>query len=170
MTALEFSHQIIGHESSLRLFTKRFTQDEEYSKDLVQETILKALTNRSKFREHINLKGWLFTILRNTFISNYRKGKSFQKVNSEAGDFLISNEIDLHTFNKPDKYTEYQELLAIVKRLPENLKNPFEMHFKGYKYDEIAEMLQIPIGTVKNRIYQARKTVQRLTQNTLHRA
>jgi len=168
MTVLEFSHQIIGHESSLRLFTKRFTQDEEYSKDLVQETILKALISRDKFREHINLKGWLFTILRNTFINNYRKSRSFQKVNSEAGDFLINNEIDLHTFNKPDKYTEYQELLTIVRRLPGNLKDPFEMHFKGYKYNEISDTLQIPIGTVKNRIFQARKRVQSLTQNTLH--
>jgi RNA polymerase sigma-70 factor (ECF subfamily) len=165
MTTLEFSHQIISHESSLRFFTKRFTQDEEYSKDLVQETMLKALTNRDKFRQHINLKGWLFTILRNIFISNYRKGKSFQKVNSEAGDFFINNEIDLHTFNKPDKNSEYQELLTTVRSLPDNLKYPFEMHFNGYKYNEIADTLQIPIGTVKNRIYHARKTVQRLTQN-----
>jgi len=167
MTALEFSHQIISHEPGLALLTKRFTQDAEYSKDLVQETILKALTNRNKFRDNTNLKGWLFTILRNTFINNYRKGRSFQKVNSEASDFFIYNEIDLHTFNKPDKYAEYQELLALVKQLPDNLREPFEMHYEGYKYHEISEKLEIPIGTVKNRIFQARKNIQNLTQNTL---
>jgi RNA polymerase sigma-70 factor (ECF subfamily) len=167
MTAVEFSHQILSHEQSLSLLTRRFTQDAEYSKDLVQETILKALTNRSKFRSNTNLKGWLFTILRNTFINNYRKGRAFQKVNSEASDFFIYNEVDLHTFNKPDKHTEYQELLTIVKLLPDNLREPFEMHFEGYKYHEISDKLQIPIGTVKNRIFQARKSVQNSTPNNL---
>lgn len=163
MTAIEFNHQVIGHQSSLAILTKRFTQDDEYSKDLVQETLLKALTNRSKFREHTNLKGWLFTIMRNIFINSYRKGKSFQKLSSEAGDFILSNEIDLHTFSKPDKYTEYQELLAKVDCLSDNLKVPFDMHFKGYKYQEISEELKIPIGTVKNRIFQARKIMQKTT-------
>ena len=160
MTALEFSHQIIGHKPSLTMFTRKFTHDDEYSKDLVQETILKALSNRDKFREHTNLKGWLFTIMRNVFINSYRKSKSFQKVSQEAGDYYIGNKMDSHTFNLPDKSYEYQELLDKVDELPEQLKTPFEAHFNGYKYHEISEELNIPIGTVKNRIFQARKLIQ----------
>ncbi|MFN8692627.1 MAG: sigma-70 family RNA polymerase sigma factor, partial [Cyclobacteriaceae bacterium] len=73
MTAIEFTHQVASLRPTLRLFTRRFTTDREESLDLVQDTILKALTYRDKFREDTNLKGWLFTIMRNTYINNYRK-------------------------------------------------------------------------------------------------
>ena len=164
MTALEFSHQIITYKSSLLLFTKKFTKDNEYSKDLVQETILKALINKDKFMEHTNLKGWLFTIMRNIFINTYRKSRSFQQVSPEAEDFLLNKQIDSHTFSKPDKYAEYNELISKVDHLPDNLKIPFDLHFRGYKYKEIGDQLNIPIGTVKSRIFQARKLMQQLIQ------
>ena len=75
MTATDFDFQISSMRPTLRGFTHRFTRDREESLDLVQDTILKALTYRNKFREDTNLKGWLFTIMRNTYINNYRKTK-----------------------------------------------------------------------------------------------
>ena len=161
MTALEFNHQIAGLRSTLELFTRRFTHSDEESDDLVQDTILKALMYRDKFKENTNLKGWLYTIMRNTFINQYRKRQRANTTHDNTKELYFLNVADDHTFNLPDSSFEYKDIMRCVNEIKEDLLVPFEMHTKGFKYHEIAEHLDIPIGTVKNRIFHARKEIQK---------
>ena len=88
MTAVEFTHQVASLRSTLYTFTRRFTRDRDESLDLVQDTILKALTYQNKFKNDTNLKGWLFTIMRNTFINNYRKNQRGKTSNDTSKDLF----------------------------------------------------------------------------------
>lgn len=160
MTALEFTYQVASLRSTLYTFTRRFTSDRDESLDLVQDTMLKALTYKDKFREDTNLKGWLFTIMRNTFINNYRKGQRARTSRDNTKELYFLNVEDTHTFNKPEMTFEYDDIWKNINELRDELLVPFKMHTSGYKYHEIAEHLNIPIGTVKNRIFHARKEIQ----------
>ena len=161
MTILEFSHQVSSLRPMLRTFTRRFTNDREESQDLVQDTILKVLTYREKFRDDTNLKGWLFTIMRNTFINNYRKNQRAKTSNDTTKELYFLNVEDTHTFNRPQESIEFKEVWRNVNNMKDELLIPFKMHATGYKYQEIAKHLNIPIGTVKNRIFHARKEIQK---------
>lgn len=161
MTALEFNHRIASLHDTLELFTRRFVKSQEESEDLIQETILKALTYRSKFKENTNLKGWLYTIMRNTFINNYRKIQRSKTTHDDTKDLYYLNVADNHTFNNPDGTFEYKDMENAVSEVKDDLRVPFKMHVEGYKYQEIADHLAIPIGTVKNRIFHARKEIQK---------
>jgi RNA polymerase sigma-70 factor (ECF subfamily) len=161
MTAIEFSHQVASLRPMLRTLTRRFTTDRDESLDLVQDTILKALTYRDKFRDDTNLKGWLFTIMRNTFINNYRKNQRAKTSHDDTKELYFLNVEDTHTFNKPEGSVEFKEVWRNVNELRDELLIPFKMHTTGYKYHEIAQHLNIPIGTVKNRIFHARKEIQK---------
>ncbi|MCW5910677.1 MAG: RNA polymerase sigma factor [Cyclobacteriaceae bacterium] len=161
MTAIEFSKQVAMLRPTLRMFTRRFTTDRDESLDLVQDTILKALTYRDKFREATNLRGWLFTIMRNTYINSYRKNQRAKTAHDDTKELFYLNVEDTHTFNKPERSVEFKEVWKNVNQLADELLIPFKMHATGYKYHEIAEHLNIPIGTVKNRIFHARKEIQK---------
>ncbi|MDH5399461.1 MAG: RNA polymerase sigma factor [Cyclobacteriaceae bacterium] len=164
MTAMEFQHQIVSESSNLTYLTRRFTLDHDESKDLVQETILKALNNRSKFKPGTNIKGWLYIIMRNIFINNYRKAKRKNEIQDQSENMYYLNQADNYTFHRPDKAAEYNDVEASVKALSSKYREPFELHTEGYRYEEIAEKLDIPLGTVKNRIYHARKKLQEVLQ------
>jgi RNA polymerase sigma factor (sigma-70 family) len=161
MTSVEFTCKIASLRSTLHTFTRRFTSNREESHDLVQDTLLKALQHRDKFREDTNLKGWLFTIMRNTFINQYRRARHAKTSPDTTKDLYFLNIEDLHTFNRPQECFEFKELWKNVNYLRKELLIPFKMHVTGYKYTEIAEHLMIPIGTVKNRIFNARKEIQK---------
>jgi len=158
---MEFSHQVAGLRGALQSFTRRFTVDKEESHDLVQDTMLKALLQRDKFRENTNLKGWLSIIMRNTFINNYRKNKRKQTLRTQSNEHQFHSREDEHTFNKPHENLEFKEIWTNINNLRHDLMMPFKMHSSGYKYHEIAEELGIPLGTVKNRIFHARKEIQK---------
>lgn len=161
MTIGEFSKQIATLRPTLRTFTYRFTADREESQDLVQETILKALLYRDKFKDDTNLKGWLFTIMRNTYINNYRKAQRARTIRDDSEGSYFLNVEDTHTFNKPEGSIEFKEVWRNMNAVKDELLIPFKMHTTGYKYHEIAEHLNLPIGTVKNRIFHARKEIQK---------
>lgn len=164
MTSVEFTSKIAGLRTTLHGFTRRFTTNREESLDLVQDTMLKALMYREKFREDTNLKGWLFTIMRNTFINNYRKNQRARTTHDDTKDLYYLNVEEEHTFNRPQESMEFKEIWRNVNGIKEELMIPFKMHTSGYKYHEIAAHLQIPIGTVKNRIFHARKEIQKKLQ------
>ena len=164
MTAIEFTYQIAGLRPTLQAFTRRFTRDKEESHDLVQDTLLKALMHRDKFRADTNLKGWLFTIMRNTFINNYRKHQRERTSHDTTKDLYYLNTEESHTFNRPQERLEFKEIWRNVNNIREELLIPFKMYTTGYKYHEIAEHLLLPIGTVKNRIFHARKEIQKRLQ------
>jgi RNA polymerase sigma-70 factor (ECF subfamily) len=161
MEHVDITQQIINLRPTLRLFTHRFTHNREESLDLVQDTMLRALTYSHKFQEHTNLKGWLFTIMRNTFINNYRKAQREKTSHDNTKDSYHLNVSDLHTFNRPDKHYEYFDIWRNVNSIQDEFLVPFKMYTSGYKYNEIANHLNIPIGTVKNRIFHARKEIQK---------
>lgn len=164
MGAAELSFQIANLRDTLQAFTSRFTKDKDESRDLVQDTMLKALTYRDKFRDDTNLKGWLFTIMRNTFINNYRRAHRKRTMHDTTKELYYLNVEDGYTFNRPQESFEFEEIWRTVNHIPEDLLNAFKMHASGYKYSEIADHLQIPIGTVKNRIFHARKEIQKRLQ------
>lgn len=146
---------------TLRTFTYRFTSDREESQDLVQDTLLKALTYRNKFRADTNLKGWLFTIMKNTYINKYRKEKFQNTIHDDTSQLQFLNVADEYTFYRPEKTFEFKEVWQNLNSIREDLLIPFKMHATGYKYHEIAMHLNLPIGTVKNRIFHARKEIQK---------
>ena len=157
MTALEFNHQIIGLQPTLKLYTRRFTVDKEESEDLLQDTILKALSNKEKFTQNTNFKAWLYTIMKNTFINKYRKEAKARTQLDNTKDLYYLNVADTHTFNSPGSGMEYREIMELMNELKDIYLIPFKMYFDGYKYHEISEEMNIPLGTVKTRIFYARQ-------------
>ena len=161
MSATEFEIQVANLRPLLKTRTRRVTKDYDESLDLVQDTLLKALTYRHRFRAETNLKGWLFTIMRNTFINSYRKDQRAHMARDTTRDLYYLNKADEHTFSKPAESLEFKEVWHNVNRIKEDWLIPFKMHTTGYKYHEIADHLKIPVGTVKNRIFHARKEIQK---------
>jgi len=165
MTALEFGYSINKISSSLKPFALRLTKDDEAANDLLQETVLKAFTNREKFTDGTNLKAWLYTIMKNTFITNYQRMV-------RRNTFIDTTE-NLHYINSSENISEnlayssfaMKDINRAIKKLDDTYRVPFMMHFRGFKYHEIAEKLQIPIGTVKNRIHIARKELKDKLKN-----
>lgn len=167
MTTPEYTVKVVEMRSALEQFTYRFTADRDEALDLVQDTILRALTYRDRFKSDVNLKGWLFTIMRNTFINNYRKSRREKTSRDTTKELYFLNVEDDYTFNSPESNYEYEDVWKNVNEIREELVIPFKMHLSGYKYHEIADHLKIPIGTVKNRIFHARKEIQKkLMDNT----
>jgi RNA polymerase sigma factor (sigma-70 family) len=161
MTAIEFNSQVTGLYKTLELFTRRFTNDHDEALDLVQETVLKAFKYRDKYTHNTNLKAWLFTIMRNTFINNYRKASKMKStIDTDQELYYLSVE-DKSNFATPDQKLQYKEIENSIKKVKKDFRVPFEMHVQGYKYNEIADKLGIPLGTVKTRIFYARKEIQK---------
>ena len=161
MKAGKFENLLVELRPTLYQFTRKFTSDREESWDLVQDTILKALSHKSKFRSDVNLKGWLYTIMRNTFINKYRKQVRMRVSKSEIIDMRYLNVEDDYTYNKPENAAQIKEVWSKVNSIREDLSKPFKMYTSGYKYYEIADHLKLPLGTVKNRIFQARQEIQK---------
>jgi RNA polymerase sigma factor (sigma-70 family) len=156
MTQSEFSATLSQMTVSLKPFAMKLTRDAEDANDLLQETMLKAYTNQDKFTEGTNLKAWLYTIMRNTFITNYQRLV-------RRNTFIDTTE-NLHFINSSESITQNlafstfirQDIDNAIASVDETYSLPFMMYFRGFKYHEIAEKLKIPIGTVKNRIHIAR--------------
>lgn len=163
MSVNEFNSALLNLNNKLTGFAYSLTSDEDDSKDLLQETYLKALLNRNKFMEyeHQNIQGWTFTIMKNIFINNYRRKKFMQ--NSKDGNDLQQQEenmTDTSINSNPEKRRYLGEIMEQhIQTLTENQKVPLELHIQGYKYDEISEILHTKIGTVKSRIHSARKNL-----------
>lgn len=161
MSTFEFNDALLRLETYLRSFAMTYTRNPEDAKDLTQETILKAISYRDYYTPQTNFKAWVFTIMRNIFINQYRrKVKSGTIFDHSADLFLLTNASD--GTNPTSNHMLSLELDQQMNKLTDDYKRPFEMHHHGYKYKEIAEELHIPIGTVKSRIFVARKKLMEL--------
>jgi RNA polymerase sigma-70 factor (ECF subfamily) len=129
--------------------------------DLLQETVLKALNNQEKYIDNINFKGWILTIMRNIFINNYRKIIRSQTIIDQTEDLYHLNLSQDSGFDSPDGAYTIKEINIAINNLNTDLKIPFSMFLAGYKYHEIADKLILPLGTVKSRIFFARKELQK---------
>lgn len=161
MTAIEFSQKLTEQSSSLKSYAYFLTKDQEESNDLVQETMLKAFVNRTRFAPDTNLKGWLFTIMKNTFINNYRRMVKRNTFLDSTDNTYYLDSAAHSTGNLGESKMISDEIEKEIARLPFDVREAFMMNFRGFKYQEIADFFQIPIGTVKTRIHQARKILKR---------
>lgn len=161
---LEFNQMLMSNAEFLKPFAITLTRDTESAKDLFQETLFRALANKDKYNVGTNIKAWLYTIMRNIFINNYRR-KSKQNVifDNSPNDFLL-NYRQPTTSNAAVSNLNMKEVQQAIFHLPEIFKNPFLLYFDGYKYHEIADMLQEPLGTIKSRIHFARKLLKSYIQ------
>jgi RNA polymerase sigma factor (sigma-70 family) len=157
MTTMDFNHKLISMEDNIERFALSLTYNREKAKDLLQETYLKALYYKDKYVEVANFNAWVFTIMKNTFINNYRKSVREKAIIDNTKDFLLTNNLEISHIGRPFSELAYKEINGAISSLEDELKVPFIMHTKGYKYKEIAETLNINIGTVKSRIFLARK-------------
>ncbi|MDF1550423.1 MAG: RNA polymerase sigma factor [Bacteroidales bacterium] len=154
MTAIEFNHQIISYQSRLKRFAYSLVSDRDEALDLVQETYLKAISYREKLSDYSNLKVWTMTIMKNIFINNYRRKSKGRDIISEK--IAIAKDLDAG-FESTESYYTQNEINKSVDTLNEELKAPFIMYVDGFKYREIADELNLNIGTVKSRIHTARQ-------------
>ena len=137
----------------------RLTRDINDAEDLIQETIVRALTNEDKFQEGTNIKAWLFTIMKNIFINDYRK-KSKRNTVIDTTDNLYYLNASTTISNAGERAFVMNDIRNALMKISNELRVPFLMHYKGYKYHEIAEQLNLPLGTVKSRIFFARKELK----------
>lgn len=161
MSTIEFDKMLLSNTEFLKPFAATLTRDTEAAKDLLQETLFKALANKEKYSAGTNIKAWLYTIMRNIFINNYRR-KSKQNIifDSSPNDFLIDAKQSLPTINNAASSLQMKEIKEALFKLPEIFKTPFLLYFEGYKYQEISEMIGEPLGTIKSRIHFARKLLK----------
>ena len=160
MSSVEFNELLLNNTEFLKPFAVTLTRDSEVAKDLLQETMYRALANKEKYNVGTNIKAWLYTIMRNIFINNYRrKSKQTTIFDSSPNEFLL-NYNQVTTTNEAEGALKMKDMQFAIHRLPEIFRNPFLLYFEGYKYHEIADLLTEPLGTIKSRIHFARKLLK----------
>ena len=145
---------------SLMAFGLKLTGSEQDANDLYQDTAFRIINNRDKYKEGTNFKAWAVTIMRNIFINNYRKKVRRGTILDQTPNNYYLNSGGETILNGGESNAAYKELLGMVAELPEDFKRPFWMAYKGYKYDEIAQKLDAPLGTIKSRIFFARRKLK----------
>jgi RNA polymerase sigma-70 factor, ECF subfamily len=160
MSTLEFNNRLDAMSSLLHAFAYNLTKNMEDAKDLFQETAFRAMTNRDKFRLGTNFKAWTFTIMKNIFINNYRKKVKANTITDATDNQFYINSPMVSIPNQAESDIMMQELTGMVEALDVSIQVPFVMHYQGYKYQEIADDLKLPLGTVKSRIFFARKELK----------
>jgi RNA polymerase sigma factor (sigma-70 family) len=160
MPTVEFDKLLLNNTEFLKPFALTLTRDNEVAKDLLQETMYRALANKEKYNVGTNIKAWLYTIMRNIFINNYRrKAKQNTIFDNTPNDFLLDyNQSTIS--NVAEGVLKMKDIQAAVYNLPHIFRYPFLLYFEGYKYFEIADMLSEPLGTIKSRIHFARKLLK----------
>jgi RNA polymerase sigma factor (sigma-70 family) len=160
MSSIEFNQIVINNAEYLKPFAVTLTRDNETAKDLLQETMFRALANSEKYNTGTNIKAWLYTIMRNIFINDYRrKAKQNTILDNSINEFLL-NSNQLSVANAAESNLKIKEIYQAVHQLPDIFRNPFMLYFDGYKYNEIASILKEPLGTIKSRIHFARKLLK----------
>ncbi|NNE28837.1 MAG: RNA polymerase sigma factor [Saprospiraceae bacterium] len=162
MSTIEFNTQLDKLSSMLHAFAYNLTKNGDDAKDLYQETAIRALVNKEKFRPGTNFKAWLFTIMKNIFINNYRKKVKANTIIDKTDNQFYLNSGKVAIQNSAASNIIMKELLGMLDEIDENLRTPFLLHYQGYKYQEIADTLGLPLGTVKSRIFFARKEMKEL--------
>jgi RNA polymerase sigma-70 factor (ECF subfamily) len=157
MSTKEFNSQLSSMNEHLERFALSLTGNREDAMDLTQETYLKALSNRNKYTDYTNFKAWVFTIMRNTFINNYRRSVRENTTFDNTADLYYLSGSQSTSAPTPEAEYSAEEIYSAIDRLEDEFRLPFKMHHDGYKYKEIADELDLKIGTVKSRIFFSRK-------------
>ncbi len=161
MTTIDFNNKLISIEDKLERFASSLTTNHETAKDLLQETYLKVLSSKNKFTEFSNFNAWVYTIMKNTFINNYRKAVRQNTIIDTTQDLYYLNNYKESNFVKPDSNVQQKEINERINNLQDKFKAPLLMRIQGFNYKEIAEELDLKMGTVKSRIFFARKILMK---------
>lgn len=160
MGTSKFQSNLMNLQSNMLNFAYMLTSNRDDAYDLLQDTTLKVLDNESKYAENTNFKGWVFTIMRNIFINNYRRtARAATMIDTTDNLYHINLSQDSGLESPEDSYGA-SEIGAAIESFSDEYRIPFSMHVAGYKYNEIAEKMNLPLGTVKSRIFFARKKLQ----------
>ena len=157
----KLTSKIVGMESELRHFALKLTADQDSANDLVQDCMLKALDNKEKFVHAQNFKGWMYTIMRNLFINNYRRVTREISMMDDSYSIGRQNLLEVEDGERFEYAYDLKELHKVINAVPESMRKPFLMYVAGFKYNEIAEKMGLPIGTIKSRLFFVRKRLQK---------
>lgn len=160
MKADKFQSSLMDLQGNLFNFAYMLTSNRDDACDLLQDTTLKALDNRDKYTDNTNFKGWVFTIMRNIFINNYRRASRAATIVDTTENLYHLNLSQDSGIAAPEGSFSAQEITDAINNFSDEYRIPFSMHVAGYKYNEIAEKMNLPLGTVKSRIFFARKKLQ----------
>lgn len=160
MNNLTLNQMICSHQACLERFAMKFTTNVEDANDLIQDTVIKAIRYAHFYKQGTNFKGWLYTIMRNTFINEYRRLSKRNAVVETSEDLSSYQLFNSASSNLGENTFVLEDINKALEQLPEEYSKPFLRYIEGYKYYEIAEELNIPLGTVKTRIYMARQTLK----------
>lgn len=160
MSVKDFQSRLLSIQTNLLNFAFTLTSDRDDAYDLLQDTTLKALDNKEKFIDNTNFKGWVFTIMRNIFINHYRRKARVAMIVDQSEDaYMLNVGQESESVTPEDSYAVH-EILDTLDSFGEEYRVPFSMYLKGYKYAEIAEHMGLPVGTVKSRIFFARRRLR----------
>lgn len=154
--------KLIGLYGNLLNFALTLTPNRQDANDLAQETTLRALSNLDKYYDNANFKGWVFTIMHNLFVNNYRHMVRSHVLIDQTKSLYILDVPHGSGIDCPEGAYSVREMNNLINSFDENYRVPFKMHLSGYKYEEIASQLRLPLGTVKNRIFYIRKRLQEI--------
>ena len=160
MKEVQVENELVALQSNMRNFAFSLTLNRDDAEDLLQDTTLKVLDNQDKFTDNVNFKGWVLTIMKNIFINNYRKIVRNQTVVDKTEDLHHLNLPQNSGFDSPEGSYAIREITNSIAAFADEYRIPFSMHIQGFKYEEIAQHMSLPIGTVKSRIFLARKRLQ----------
>ncbi|MDH6342067.1 RNA polymerase sigma factor (sigma-70 family) [Parabacteroides sp. PFB2-12] len=160
MTQIQFQTKLVGLQDNLFSFALTLTANKEDAMDLLQDTTLKVLDNRDKFTDNTNFKGWVMTVMRNIFINNYNRVVRTNTFLDSSIDVYNVDTISHSGFDSPEGCIDMNEINNAIEGLSEDMKAPFALFVSGYRYDEISDIMNIPMGTVKSRIFVARQRLQ----------
>lgn len=171
MSRHEFQKIVVTQREFLKPYAIGLTGSHEEAEDLLQETMLKALSNEDKYQDNTNLKAWLYTIMKNIFINDYRRKSKYRTMVDTTDNMFYLNTGQVSESDKATSSLVMQDLNKIIETVSDEYRTPFLMHHQGFKYQEIAEKYQIPLGTVKSRIFLARQELKRkLRKVNVHNA
>ena len=165
MATSKFQAKLLAVQDNLLNFAYMLTSNRDDAYDLLQDTTLKVLDNEAKYVDNINFKGWVYTIMRNIFINNYRKISRAATVVDQTEDLYHLNLPQDSGFETPEGSIAAKDITAAINSFSDEYRIPFSMHVAGYKYNEIAEQMNLPLGTVKSRIFFARQRLQEMLKD-----
>ena len=157
MEATDVMNNVLSLDDNLRQIAFSLTHNQEDAEDLVQDTYLKVLQNTDRFVEATNLKAWVYTIMRNTFINGYRRKQKSKVVAYDGDENAFFTSTATVSGDDADIKLYVSEITSAISSMKDNQRDAFEMFVDGFKYQEIADRLQISVGTVKSRIFFARQ-------------
>ena len=160
MSTVEFNKMLVNNAEFLKPFALTLTRDSVAAKDQFKETLFRALANKDKYSVGTNIKAWLYTIMRNIFINNYRRKVKQNTIFDSTPNAFLINQTQSVVANNAESNLRLKDIQEAIHNLPQIFRNPFLLYFDGFKYHEIADMLGEPLGTIKSRIHFARKLLK----------